>query len=131
MKTARLMTAAAALSGLAVLAPETDTGTAPVQPNPDSANPGAPVAINPEAAAQAAAADQAATAKAGSGEKGSGGKGVHMVWVQPGHESLGIGQMILVSKAEAETLRGAGRARYASEPEVKAGKDHALKLEGI
>ncbi|ADK99392.1 ribonuclease G [Brevundimonas subvibrioides] len=61
-------------------------------------------------------------------------KKTSIVWVQPGHETLGIGQLLTTSPHEAEALRAAGRARYASEAEIKAAKTDKVDvphLDGI
>ncbi|HCW49221.1 MAG TPA: hypothetical protein DGP25_04050 [Brevundimonas sp.] len=50
------------------------------------------------------------------------GKKTFCVWVQPGHDALGVGQIFTTPPAKAEMLRGAGRARFASEAEIKAAK---------
>lgn len=97
--------------------------------------------------AETTTAGAAAEAKRGSGKKAAstvekaadpqaGVKRAYMVWVQPGHETLGVGQMIAVPTAQADVLRGAGRARFASEAEVQAAKEseHSrdiLVLDGI
>jgi hypothetical protein len=132
-----LMSACAA--AMALYAPETDAGSAgsgtPSQeplPEPGVAAVGnAPDAnVNPPTtAAEAKAAGKAAGKPAKGGQ--AAGKRVFMVWVQPGHDTLSIGQLIDLPEAEGDALRGAGRARYASEAEIKAGGKSALVLEGI
>ena len=91
--------------------PQTADQTPPEQPQTDPA-PGA-VGNDPKG-------DPNAPTKKAAAEKA--GKKTYIVWVQPGHETLGIGQLVTTSSDEAETLRAAGRARYASEAEVKAAK---------
>ena len=126
---AALLTADAAASGADPIAksdpapqPETASQTPPEQPQTDPA---------PGAVGNAPKADPNAPTKKSAAEKE--GKRTYMVWVQPGHETLGIGQMLTTSADEAETLRSAGRARYASEAEVKAAKaakgDNAVVLD--
>ena len=91
--------------------PLTADQTPPQQPQPDPA---------PGAVGNAPKADPNAPTKKSAAEKE--GKKTYIVWVQPGHETLGIGQMLTTSADEAETLRSAGRARYASDAEVKEAK---------
>lgn len=105
--------------------PQTATEKPPAEPSPDP---------QPNAVGNAKKADPSPPNKASEANKV--GKRVHMVWVQPGHESLGIGQMIAVPTKDGEALRGAGRARYASDAEVKAaGESKApgtvLTLDGV
>ncbi|SFK41713.1 hypothetical protein [Caulobacter sp. UNC279MFTsu5.1] len=56
---------------------------------------------------------------------------VAVVWAQPGHEMVAIGALLSVPEDEAEALRAAGRARFASEAEVEAGGDAIVELSGI
>lgn len=137
MKT--LMLLAASASALAPMAPPVDGGADPIKksdpaPHPKTADetpPAEPQADpQPNAVGNAPKADPSAPTKAADAEKADKNR-VYMVWVQAGHETLGIGQMIAVPKASGELLRGAGRARYASEAEVKAGKGAAIKLDGV
>jgi hypothetical protein len=53
------------------------------------------------------------------------------VWAQPGHELVSVGALLSVPNEEAEALRGAGRARFASEAEVEAGGESIVELSGI
>lgn len=91
--------------------PQTADQTPPQEPQADPA-PGA-VGNDPKG-------DPNPPTKKAAAEKA--GKKTYIVWVQPGHETLGIGQLVTTSADEAETLRAAGRARLASEAEVKAAK---------
>ena len=68
-----------------------------------------------------------ATAEAAVTEDGR----AYVVWVMPGHELVAIGALLKVPAYEAEVLRGAGRARYASEAEVEAGAVDAIELSGL
>ncbi len=56
---------------------------------------------------------------------------VAVVWAQPGHEMVAIGALLSVPEDEAENLRAAGRARFASEAEVEAAGDAIVELSGI
>ena len=105
--------------------PQTGGEQPPAEPSPDP---------RPAAVGNAKKADPSPPNKAA--DAGKAGKRVHMVWVQPGHESLGIGQMIAVPARDGEVLRGVGRARYASDAEVKAATDSKrpgaiLVLDGV
>lgn len=59
------------------------------------------------------------------------GKKIVLVWVQPGHETFGIGKVIRVAPDQAEALRSAGRARYASDAEIKAAGDDIADVQGL
>lgn len=89
--------------------PSPDPGVGPTEGNAPNADPSPP-----STAKEASTAD-----KAGGKSK----KPKVMVWAQPGHEQIGIGQMFSTPPDFADLLRGAGRARYASDAEVKAAKD--------
>lgn len=137
MKT--LMLLAASASALALMAPPVDAGADSIKksdpaPQPKTAAETAPAEPRkdpePNAAGNDPKGDPNAPTTAADAEKAAKGR-VYMVWVQPGHETLGIGQMIAVRKAEGELLRGVGRARYASDAEVKAGKAQALVIDGV
>lgn len=127
-----LMLSAASAAAFAVMAPPADGAggaptpktaaeVAPAEPRPDPA---------PNATGNAPKADPNPPTKAAAAEKAEKGR-IYMVWAQPGHETLGIGQLISIPKAAGELLRSAGRARYASTAEVKAGKDQALNVDGV
>lgn len=133
-KTSLLMCAAA--HALLLAAPDTGSGSggaaggaddidkADPAPVPQTANETAPAEpqADPKAApvGNAKGADVSPPNKVAAASKA--GKRVHMVWVQPGHETLGVGQLIAVPTDSGEALRSAGRARFASEAEVKAAK---------
>lgn len=150
MKTRLLLMASGA--ALACLAAATDTGAAPdpikkadPAPAPQTADQVQPAAPQPDPAPGAVgnapdadpnaptnAGDAAEAAKsAGAAKAASTHKKTFVVWVQPGHETLGIGQLVTTGPHEAETLRAAGRARYASEAEIKAAKDAKVAVEHL
>lgn len=54
-----------------------------------------------------------------------------IVWAAPGHAMLAVGVLISVPAAEAEALRGAGRARFALDEEVAALGDQVPELAGL
>jgi chromosome segregation ATPase len=54
-----------------------------------------------------------------------------IVWAAPGHALLSVGVLISVPSEEAESLRGAGRARFASDEEVAAQEDPVPELSGL
>lgn len=135
----RLSLLAASAASLACMAASTDagggsaaTGADPVKkadpaPQPQTADPAAPAEPAadpaPQAEGNAPDADPNAPTNKAEAEKGpSTAKKTYVVWVQPGHETLCIGQLFSTSADEAETLRGAGRARYAADAEIKAAK---------
>lgn len=91
----------------------------------------APAKDTPDPKAVGNAKDQDPSPPAARSDAIKKGKSAYGVWVQPGHETLGIGQLILTPGDELEVLRAAGRARYASEAEVKAGKSKAVEVEGV
>jgi hypothetical protein len=114
--------ASAADAGVAP-SPETSDQTQPEQPQPDPAvaAPGNDPTADPNAPTRKADAEKI-------------GKKVVVVWCQPGHETMAIGQLAATTAEEAEVLRGAGRVRYASDAEVKAAKSakaDILDLSGI
>lgn len=95
-------------------AQQTLDAPASAQPQPDP---------SPSAEGNAPDADPNPPASKAAAQKGpSTKKKTFVVWAQPGHESIGIGQLFSTSEAEAEALRAAGRARYASDAEIKAAK---------
>ncbi|MBJ7446845.1 MAG: hypothetical protein JHC81_04860 [Brevundimonas sp.] len=142
-KTTLLMCAAA--HALAFASPDTGSGTgaAPGGADPiDKADP----APAPQDATTTAPAEPHADPKAAPVGNAKGadvsppntsatankvGKRVYMVWVQPGHETLGVGQLIAVPKDSGESLRTAGRARFASDAEVKAAKAGEADTPGL
>lgn len=98
-------------------------GNAPnADPNPPASS--AEAKNTAKAAAKPAAKPAAKAAKAAEpkGPKADDSRRV-VVWVQPGHETFGIGKILSFEADEAERLRGAGRVRYASEAEIKAAGD--------
>lgn len=102
--------------------PQPADQTPPQEPQPDPA---------PGAVGNAAKGDPNPPTKKATAEKE--GKKTYIVWAQPGHETIGVGQILTTTPEEAELLRAAGRARYASEAEVKAAKavkgDNAVILD--
>ena len=126
-----------AASGLAAIlcAAPTDAGAAPPIDKSDSApHPLGADADHPPAEPQ----DSPGVAAAGVDPENPSppaakpkGKRVAMIWVQPGHELLGIGQVITLPSDKAEDLRGAGRARYATPGEVKLAGDAVMDLDGV
>lgn len=92
-------------------------------PNPPTTGADAETTTAPSSkAGKKPAAKDKTTGKAEKAEPAAGVKRAYMVWAQPGHESIGIGQLIAVPTREADVLRGAGRARFASDAEVEAAK---------
>ena len=143
MKTLTLLASAASL---ACLAASTDSGSAPADPvaksdpapKPLTADQVAPSSASAEASKTApigpdpkANPNPPTSAKASAGS----GKKTWCVWAQAGDETLAVGQIFTTGGHEAETLRSAGRARYASDAEVKAAKDKksvdVFHLDGI
>ena len=108
-----LMTACAALA----YAAETGAGSGSAAPTPKPNEP-APSGVAP---AQATTAPAAAGDAVEDKPSKKGGK-VHIIWVQPGHESYGVGMMLRADDDMAEALRAAGRARIANKGEVEAVK---------
>ncbi|MDP3853157.1 hypothetical protein [Phenylobacterium sp.] len=101
-------------------APLSADEVAPAEPRADPA----PAAEGNAAGADVSAPTNAADAKkAAKAAKAGDSKSVVMVWAQPGHETFGIGMMIRTPTELGENLRSAGRARYASEAEIKAAGD--------
>ncbi|WP_296167996.1 hypothetical protein [uncultured Brevundimonas sp.] len=102
-------------------------------PRPLSSDVRQPAAPRPDPSVQAQGSDPKKDTDAPTGKadaiKEPGG--VAIIWVQPGHETFGIGQMITVPAKQAEELRGAGRARYASEAEVAAAGDADQAVAGV
>ncbi|KQZ31721.1 hypothetical protein [Caulobacter sp. Root1472] len=92
----------------------------------------APAHAEPDGAAVglAAGADPNAPTNLDDAEHPKKGR-VAVVWAQPGHEMVAIGALLSVPEDEAEALRAAGRARFASEAEVEAGGDSIVELSGI
>lgn len=123
----------AALSALATLSPDTDqghdllsnqSGAAPANPAPAATDQSTDTAAphdNAPAAPAAKAAKSAKAPKAAPAAAAKAGRTGHkaMIWVQPGHEAFSIGELIHAPEDEAEGLRSAGRARYAT-PEEQA-----------
>lgn len=56
-------------------------------------------------------------------EEAAASQDVLLIWVQPGHDRYFIGQPVPVPASDAEFLRAAGRAREATDAEIKAWKD--------
>lgn len=101
-------------------APKTADEVAPAEPQPDPAP--APVGNAPGEDVDPPVNRKHANRQA---------KKIVLVWVQPGHETFGIGQIIRVDAEQAESLRSAGRARYASDAEVKAAGDTVQDIAGV
>lgn len=55
-------------------------------------------------------------------------KRVHVVWCAPGHETYAPGMMVRATPDMAEGLRANGKARPASDAEVKAAADAKLTI---
>jgi hypothetical protein len=136
----------AALCAASAFAADADNGSAPdpisksdSTPAPQTADqvkPASPETPAAGAVGNAAGADPnppvnakeaKAAAKEAKGRKP--GDKIYLVWVQPGHEHYGIGMMLRAPGELGENLRAAGRARYASDAEIKAGQDGALDVE--
>lgn len=127
-----------AFAALATYAAADDKGGAPdpinksdAAPAPQTADEKAPAAAQATPGAVAAVgnapgADPSPPTNAKDANKI--GKKVAIVWAQPGHEVFGIGMMLRVPGEVAEAVRGAGRARYASDAEVKAAKEAKLDV---
>ena len=114
--------------------PLTADQAAPAEPAPDPA--AAAVGLAPGENASPPINAKAAKAAAKMAEKAEGAKAkpknaVVMVWVQPGHETFGIGRMIRTPTELGEQLRAAGRARFASDAEIEAAGDQIADVEGV
>ncbi|RZJ81098.1 MAG: hypothetical protein EON88_31330 [Brevundimonas sp.] len=137
------LTLLASAAALALMAANTDAGSKPdpidksdPAPQPKTADEVTPAEPKPDplpgAEGNAPGADPNPPVNAGEAAKASSlTKKTVVVWVQPGHETLGIGQIFSTSPHEAESLRAAGRARYASEAEVKAAKSDGGKIDHL
>lgn len=124
----------AATSALALCAANTDAGAAQAPPAAPPAEPAADPVV--QAPAIAPNADPSPPSEPEKTKKAAKAARVRagftaIVWAQPGHEKLGIGQLLATPTAEAEALRAAGRARFAAEAEILAAKGDIPEVEGL
>ena len=103
--------AGASLAAFATLA--TDGAAASTQPDPNAAAPKDPPKDPPPASEPKKV------------------KGAHIVWAAPGSDEFRIGGLYLVPADMAESLRAAGRARPASDEEVKAAKKAGTEIPAL
>jgi hypothetical protein len=128
----------AAMAALALMAAPNDQGSAQSPEPAAEADPAeeeaAAVATEdgaPEEQVEEEAAPEAAPEKVGKPAGGAkkpkataaASQDVLLIWVQPGHDRYFIGQPVPVPASDAEFLRAAGRAREATDAEIKAWKD--------
>jgi hypothetical protein len=107
-------------------APKTADQVAPAEPKPDPATGAVGNAKDADPSPPTNKGGAKAAAKAaGKGDS----KTAVMVWVQPGDANFGIGKVLRFPVDHAEILRGAGRARYASEAEIEAAGDDIPDVE--
>jgi len=110
--------AMAAVSAIAMLAPETGSGSNPTvqppAPDPAASEPAKP--LDPQTSKASKASEPQAQAQAA----GRSSRRTHIVWAAAGHPTFAPGAILTATEDEAEALRAAGRARKASPEEVKA-----------
>lgn len=136
-----LLMAGCGVAALAAMAADTGSGTGGADPVASSDPTPTPIPAEQVAPAEPAADPAPAAVGPAPGEdpnppssrKGASKKGKRtiVVWVQPGHETFGIGQVLAMPGDEAAALRAVGRLRYASAAEVKAAGDDIPEVDHV